>query len=177
MHCGSQVMTNIMTAAADEKGEWYIPLTEEQVQKVRKALDIYEAQLDEALLSTAFAWIRKCTEDRYDTMVALIQKVLQLYSARQLQTSATTGIEAAINEVIYAEEQHWGSLIHNMVASERIGEAEFMEGLQKRMETTVLALESGSYAQRVQAEYLKEVEARAKAVFKQIAAQQPSGGQ
>lgn len=34
------------------------------------------------------------------------------------------------------------------------------------VQVVVLGLQSGSYAQRVQAEYLKEVESRAKAVFK-----------
>jgi hypothetical protein len=47
-----------------------------------------------------------------------------------------------------------------------------MEALQRKMEGTVLGLQSGSYAQRVQAEYLKEVEARAKKVFKELAAAQ-----
>lgn len=46
-----------------------------QVNAVRAALDRHSEQLDEALLSNAFAWIRKCTEDRFDTMVQLIQKV------------------------------------------------------------------------------------------------------
>jgi hypothetical protein len=50
-----------------------------------------------------------------------------------------------------------------------LSEPAFMEELQKRMEVVVLGLQSGSYAQRVQAEYLKEVEARAKTVFKQLA--------
>jgi hypothetical protein len=44
-----------------------------------------------------------------------------------------------------------------------------MEALQRKMEGTVLGLQSGSYAQRVQAEYLKEVEARAKRVYKELA--------
>lgn len=46
-----------------------------QVASVRAALDRHSEGLDEALLSNAFAWIRKCTEDRFDTMVQLIQKV------------------------------------------------------------------------------------------------------
>jgi hypothetical protein len=44
-----------------------------------------------------------------------------------------------------------------------------MEALQRRMEGVVLGLPSGSYAQRVQAEYLKELEGRAKGVFAQAA--------
>ena len=47
-------------------------------------------------------------------------------------------------------------------------EAAFMEALQKKMEGTVM-LGSGSYAQRVQAEYLKEIETRAKTVFQELA--------
>jgi hypothetical protein len=38
-------------------------------------MDKHALQLDEALLSNAFAWIRKCSEDGFDTMVSLIQKV------------------------------------------------------------------------------------------------------
>eukprot|EP00967_Tisochrysis_lutea_P073893 scaffold99076_cov25-Tisochrysis_lutea.AAC.5 len=49
--------------------------TTAQVEAVRAALDRHEAQLDDAMLSNAFAWIRKCSEDRFDTMVQLIQKV------------------------------------------------------------------------------------------------------
>ena len=50
-----------------------------------------------------------------------------------------------------------------------MSEASFTTALQKRMEGTVLGLKSGSYTQRVQAEYLKEVEARGKKVFAQLA--------
>eukprot|EP00798_Chlamydomonas_sp_ICE-L_P024027 gene24027-9603_t len=71
----SQVLQNILTAAADDKGDWYLPLTEEQVSRVRTTMDVYSAQLDEALLSNAFAWIDKCQQDGFDSMVQLIQKV------------------------------------------------------------------------------------------------------
>ena len=50
-----------------------------------------------------------------------------------------------------------------------LSEASFTTALQKRMEGTVLGLQSGSYAQRVQAEYLKEVESRGKAVYAKLA--------
>jgi hypothetical protein len=36
-----------------------------QVSKLRDSLDNNAAALDEALLSNAFAWMRKCSEDRY----------------------------------------------------------------------------------------------------------------
>lgn len=42
---------------------------------------------------------RKCMEDRFDSMVQLIQKVLQLYAAKTLQTAETDGVEGALNQV------------------------------------------------------------------------------
>lgn len=113
-------------------------------------MDRHADRLDEALLSNAFAWIRKCNEDRFDTMVQLIQKVLQLYAAKQLKGPETSGVTGAVNQVVFAEEQEWGPLIKKMASEGTISEPAFMEELQRRMEGTVLGLQSGSYAQRVQ---------------------------
>jgi len=165
----SRVLQDIMTAAADDKGEWYLPLAPEQVQALREALDRHADRLDEALLSNAFAWIRKCSEDRFDTMVQLIQKVLQLYAARELRGPDASGPDGILNDVIYAEEKDWGPIIKSKASAGELTEPAFMEALQKRMEACVLGLQSGSYAQRVQAEYLKEIETRAKSVFRELA--------
>lgn len=80
------------------------------------------------------------------------------------------GVAGALNEVVFAEEQDWEPTIRQRALSDGVAEAAFMEVLQKKMEATVLGMQSGSYAQRVQAEYLKEIEARAKSVFRQLAA-------
>ena len=42
---------------------------------MRQKLVEHEDALDEALLSNAFAWMRKAADDRLDGMVALLQKV------------------------------------------------------------------------------------------------------
>ncbi|GLC47498.1 hypothetical protein PLESTB_000847400 [Pleodorina starrii] len=165
-----KVLQDILVAAADEKGEWYLPLTDEQVQRVRDALERHSSRLDEALLSNAFAWIKKSSEDGFDGMVQLLQMVLQLYAARELRTQETQGVEGALNQLLYAEERQWYPLLRSLAADGSVSEASFMEALQRRMEGVVLGLQSGSYAQRVQAEYLKEVESRAKSVFKELAA-------
>lgn len=73
-------------------------------------------------------------------------------------------------QVILAQESQWASLIRSLALDGTISEAAFMEALQRRMEGVVLGLQSGSYAQRVQAEFLKEVESRAKGVFRELAA-------
>lgn len=66
---------------------------------MRNALDRHASRLDEALLSNAFAWIKRSSEDRFDGMVQLLQLVLQQYAARELRTPEATGVEGALNQV------------------------------------------------------------------------------
>lgn len=165
----SKVLQDILAAAADDRGEWYLPLTTIQVAALRAAMERHKDRLDEALLSNAFAWIRKCNDDGLDGMVTLLQKVLQLYAARVLKGPEETGVEGVMNQIIAAEEKEWAGLISGAASEGRLTEAGLMEALQRKMEGTVLGLTSGSYAQRVQAEYLKEIEARAKTVFRELA--------
>jgi hypothetical protein len=94
------------------------------------------------------------------------------FSATCCVCAALQGVAGVLNEVVFAEEQDWEPIIRRAAATGDVAEAAFMEVLQKKMEATVLGMQSGSYAQRVQAEYLKEIEARAKTVFRQLAAAQ-----
>jgi hypothetical protein len=206
----ARVLQEVLAAAADADGQWYLPLSKAQVAAVRKALDERSDALDEALLSNAFAWIRKCNEDGLDSMAQLIQKVLQLYAARALsgrgldaeaEAAAAAAAAAAgpsylpasgrdqaaarvLEEVIAAEEHEWEAIIERSategtggaagasgggVDAGPLAEAAFSDALQRKMEETVLGLTSGSYAQRVQAEYLKEIEGRARSVFRRLA--------
>lgn len=41
----------------------------------------------------------------------LMSQVLQLYAALQLRGKETEGVAGIINDVVYAEEQHWGTII------------------------------------------------------------------
>lgn len=111
--CCAPLLQRILTAAADDNGEWYLPLTKEQVQKVRDELQNNSSSLDETLLSNAFAYIRKCTEDSFDSMVLLLQKFLQLYAARQLSGSETEGVEGALNAVSFRCEPTAGQPINH----------------------------------------------------------------
>ena len=66
-------------------------------------------QCVQALLSNAFAWMRKASEDSLDGMVALLQKVLQLYAAKALSTSGAGGLKTtALTGVLTAKTQSEG---------------------------------------------------------------------
>jgi hypothetical protein len=112
------------------------------------------------------SWVRQLLAG----MVVLLQKVLQLYAARALLQRGSEGdADGLLNEVLEMDEEAWSNVIESRALAGQISELAFMEALQRRMEGTVLNLPSGSYAQRVQAEFLKELEARAKGVFSKIA--------
>ncbi len=80
-------------------------------------------------------------------MIALIQKMLQVYAAKALHQP---GDQSAVDQVVAADEDKWEPLIRQLLESEQTTEAEFSQDLQKRMEGTLLGQTSGSYTQRVQ---------------------------
>ena len=154
----SKLLENIVATAADpDTGEFQVPLTSESVARMRAAVD--GTAVDERMLNTVYAWIRKSDEDKLDGMVHILQHLLQCYAARELDTS--TG---PLDEVIGAPAADWPEKFDGIIAG-GFSEEAFTKDLQKRMEGVVLNLPNGSYAQRVQAEYLKEVEDRGKAVY------------
>jgi len=162
----SEILQDILVAAADENGEWEVPLPEDKLEAMNQAMEKYDGKIDEAVLSNAFAWMRKASDEKLDGMVALIQKVLQLYAARQLMTPSPESKEdKVLNKVLHTQEEQWEAVIKESVEAGECSKVSFTEALQRRMEGTVLNLQSGSYAQRVQAEFLKELEDRAEAVF------------
>jgi hypothetical protein len=105
--------------------------------------------------------------------VVVIQRVLQLWAGRELaKTSAGSAAgdaesEALLQALFAAPEEEWTALLA-AAAARGASAAGFTKALQVRMEGVVLGLPNGSYAQRVQAEYLKELEGRAKAAPKPL---------
>lgn len=92
----ASTLHNILVSAADERGEWHLPLTQEQSQSmqqvicktkvcnrspyadalthmsVMQALDRHLGTADEALLSTAFSWMRKAADDKQDGVLLIL---------------------------------------------------------------------------------------------------------
>lgn len=162
----ASTLQSILVSAADERGEWHLPLTQEQSHSMQQALDRHLGSADEALLSTAFSWMRKAADDKQDGMIALIQKMLQLYAAKALHKPGDPA--TPVDQVIAADEDKWEPLIQQLIHSDQITHTDFSQDLQKRMEGTLLGQTSGSYTQRVQAEYLKEIEARFQTIYQSV---------
>ena len=154
----SAALQNIVGAAADPtSGEFDVPLKQDALERMKKALE--KTTVDERTLNTLYAWIRKSDENKLDGMVHILQRLLQLYAARELDENSSP-----LDKVIRSNAEDWTMHLID-ITNEGYGETAFAKDLQRRMEGVVLNLPNGSYAQRVQAEYLKEIEDRGKEFF------------
>jgi len=166
MQTSAVVLQEIVMAAAEEStGEFVVPLKEDKVDAMRAAYRERATRVDEATLSNAYAWMRKAADDSLDGMVVIIQRVLQIYAGEALSVggAAPETMAGKVNAVMAANEEEWEGLL-SAIAADGAQEG-FTTELQQRMERVVLNLPNGSYQQRVQAEFLKELEGRAKTIF------------
>lgn len=163
----------VKAAAEPETGEFLVPLLPTQVEAMRKALESLEpSSLDEGFLSTIDSWMNKSHEDGMDGMVSILQKVLQMYSgvqilrARELLSddkSEQTSAAKLFETLLSVETEQWDAEIKRANVQDEVKPSALIAEIQKTMETVVLGLENGSMAQRVQAEYLRELVTRAEA--------------
>ena len=158
----SEQLQRIIAAAADQTTmEFDVPLKADALKRMEA--EIKNCTVDEGMLNTTYAWIRKSDEDKMDGMVHILQKFLQVYAAGELNKN-----KAPLDELLGCSNTDDWPVVFQKLVNEGYGEVAFTKELQQRMEEVVLGLTNGSYAQRVQAEYLKEVEERSKEYFKQV---------
>jgi len=158
----SEQLQRIIAAAAGQTTmEFDVPLKADALKRMEA--EIKNCTVDEGMLNTTYAWIRKSDEDKMDGMVHILQKFLQVYAAGELNKN-----KAPLDELLGCSNTDDWPVVFQKLVNEGYGEVAFTKELQQRMEEVVLGLTNGSYAQRVQAEYLKEVEERSKEYFKQV---------
>ena len=150
----------VKAAAEPDSGEFLVPLTADRLTAMRTQLaELDESSLDEGFLATLDSWIVKSHADGMDLMVGILQKVLQMYAGLQITRyleRATTEFAAddtkEMKQLLASDAEQWSSQI---AATADV--SALKKQVQKTMEKVVLSLETGSMAQQVQAEYLKEL--------------------
>lgn len=161
----------VKAAAEPDSGEFLVPLIPERIEAMRLSIEKLDpSDLDEAFLSTIDAWMNKSHLDGMDGMVSILQKVLQIYAglqvsrARAFQDLEISPASELLDHLLKSDTDAWDVEIKigikDVPSSALIGE------VQRTMETVVLGLESGSMAQRVLAEYLREMMSRIEATGK-----------
>lgn len=172
-----EVETVLKAAAEPETGDFLVPLLPQQVQAMRKVVEGLEpSSLDEGFLSTVDAFMNKSHQDGMDGMVEILQKCLQQYSgvsiSRARKTideadddSSSTEASKLFDKLLEIDTDSWDDEIRNgLASSDKITSQKLTNEIQKTMENVVLGLENGSMAQRVQAEYLRELVTRVEAI-------------
>lgn len=173
----AQEVEAILKAAAEpETGDFLVPLLPQQVQGMRKVLEKLEpSSLDEGFLSTVDAFMNKSHQDGMDGMVEILQKCLQQYSGISVlrarknanggdDESFSTEASKLFEKLLGMDTDSWDDAIRNGVASDDMSTKKLTNEIQKTMENVVLGLENGSMAQRVQAEFLRELVTRVEAI-------------
>lgn len=132
-----------------------------------------EGYLDESFLSEVNAQMRQAKEDGDKPgLVAILQKVLQLYASHILSARSyaikdgqVDKVEEFLEGVISADEENWGPLLRTglVYGGGQIEPEDLYKTINKRVERIIMRTESGSYKQRVVVEYLKEIEERTRA--------------
>jgi len=168
----------ILKAAAEpETGDFLIPLLPQQVQAMRKVVkELEPSSLDEGFLSTVDAFMNKSHQDGMDGMVEILQKCLQQYSGVSISRARkngndgdddTSSTEAStfFDKLLEIDTESWDDEIRNgLSSSDDMTSQKLTNEIQKTMENVVLGLENGSMAQRVQAEFLRELVTRVEAM-------------
>lgn len=146
------------------------------ITDMKKELERKEQQgfLDESFLSEVSAQMRQAKEDGDKPgLVAILQKVLQLYAAQILlkrsyvvKDGKVDKAEEFLEAIISADEERWADLLRTgmVYGGGQIESEELYEAIKKRVERVIMRTESGSYQQRIVVEYLKEIEARGQAL-------------
>mmetsp|Transcript_102 Transcript_102/g.314 ORF Transcript_102/g.314 Transcript_102/m.314 type:complete len:330 (+) Transcript_102:66-1055(+) len=168
MDRSEQVLRDILTAAADpDSGEFEVPLSPAAVSRMDSVMNANRDSCGEEMLAYAFAYLRKLNEDKeneVDGMALIIQKVLQLFCKLTLATPEDPDAadrkpeERILDSVLRSDVSLWQEALSKR---QELGASKesLVQALRARMEAVVLGDPSGSYTQKVHAEYLQEVEA------------------
>lgn len=153
------------------------PKNQATLVEMRKEVEKRELEnfLDESFLSEVSAQLRQAKEDQDKPgLVAILQKVLQLYAACLLSKrsyATKDGVvdkaEELLEQVLDADEDKWNDLLRNGLTygGGVVRSQDFFKAVDRRIERTLMRTENGSYQQRVLAEYIREIETRAEALI------------
>ncbi|KAF5751074.1 hypothetical protein HS088_TW02G00084 [Tripterygium wilfordii] len=185
INSATDVLKEILKPAVDEVEELAWPPRDPEALKLMENVIVQreqEGELDEGFLSEVNAQLRQAKEDGDKPgLVAMLQKVLQLYASRVLskRSYAKKGdeilkAELFLETVIKAPEEEWNKLLISgmTVGKGDISPEEFYAVIKKRIERTLIRTEGGSYQQRVLTEYLKGIQSRAEEIVQVLQGKQ-----
>ena len=157
MDDAATVVQEIISKAAELSGEFKLPLSAERQGEMRKKIVADRDKVDEGVLTTIFAYMKKANEDGLDGMVVIFQKALQIFAAEELIAAKPGNV--VLVRLLQSDTDNWDKILAESMGGDEpeTDEATLQGAVQACIEKVVLQKASGSYGQRVQAEFLKEI--------------------
>ncbi|EFJ34448.1 hypothetical protein SELMODRAFT_81429, partial [Selaginella moellendorffii] len=166
----TDVLMAILEPVAGSKNEEIVwpPRDPDALQRVRKVSLFFAGYLDDGFLAEVNAQLRQAKKDADKPgLLALLQKVLQLYAATFLAKTSYAKRDGVVDEaeellenIISGDSEAWDSMIRSGVdlGGGPVKSVDLRKMAKKRIERIFLRTEGGSYKQRILIEYLKEIE-------------------
>jgi len=184
MEDASSFLVEILSTAADASGSWHLPLSLGESRQMRDFMKANADKVNESLLATTYAWMRKASDDKEnESVVFLLQKVLQNFAAERLltmslqpdelypppppPTESSSLAQERLRGILMADESEWNAQLASFAedGAPQTSEEALLTQLQMKKEMAVLGLQGGMYEQRVVVEFLQELETRIKSAF------------
>lgn len=155
----SRQAQELIAMLTDERGEFVTPVPAEKLAALRERVRTTLPQLDESFVATVRSFIKKCADDRFDGMVVVLQKVLQVF-ASELLLSMCAGLREeprdAARAVFSVEPDEWSTVLRERARAGELSLSTASQALKEEVAQLVLELPSGSLTQSVVAEFLGE---------------------
>ena len=161
MDGAAELVQSLIASAAEANGEFIVPLQTERVKLMRQKVASARTSIDEGILATIFAYMKKANEDNLEGMVVIFQKILQLWAAEELVVAGAGN--KVLERLLLVEAEEWDMMLQAAIKANETDAEAMQAAVQSCVERVVLQQASGSYGQRVQAEFLRELMSRVKA--------------
>lgn len=99
----------ILAKAAEASGEFKMPLSDEKIAAMRNQIVEDREKIDEGVLATIFAYMKKANEDQLDGLVLIFQKALQLFAAEELLESKPKN--PVLVRLLEADSDDWDAVL------------------------------------------------------------------
>lgn len=176
MDVAAKTLQQVLSAAAEDDGEFLVPLSAEKRDALKAAVTDNFSTLDQTFLSTVNSWMKKSQEDKLDGMVGILQKVLQFWASQALLSAPRSASEAGgddasfdvLRELLDLDAESWDSYLKEALNADapRCSPEALLSTIQRRMEAIVLNEESGSMSQQIKAEFIQELAGQVEAMCK-----------
>lgn len=175
----AQTAQELLKLAADEKGEFEVPIPATRVDALRAEMRKELSSLGEGFVVTIKAYMKQANDDGLEGMVAVLRQLLQVFASEKLLAlvegrKLDPSLGAALRAVLLASPAQWEAVMQEQLKGGGGGvcidppscEA-FLNMLQLQMSEVVLTMPQGTL-QQVLAEFLNQLLVSSRSVAERV---------